>query len=190
MKPIRLAAMAATLFAAQPALAEDMSYLGRMQAVIDGRAYTTDGCDKNDPDQCGRCIASLRVVVSGSNEPLHITCTVYDDTGDAVGMTINTGHYDGVFTDTAHDDGNYGRRLDMHIALHGNALPPNVVHAETDAKKPLRDPASNFVKLAGERDAISGILEMELEVSYENALVPLGTIIPVRGSFDLAAPNG
>ena len=190
MKPVRLAALAAALFAAQPALAEEIAYEGRMQAVIDGRTYTSDGCDRTDQGRCGRCIASLRIVVPGSNEKLHMTCSIYDETGDAVGMTVNTGHYDGTFTDTAHDDDNVGRRLDMHITLHGNASAPNVVHAETDARKPLRDPARNFVALVGERDAISGTLQMELEVSYENALAPLGTVIPVSARFDLAAPNG
>lgn len=190
MKPIRSAAIAAILLGAPAALAEDFSYVGQMQAVIEGRTYTTDLCDKNDADRCGGCSGRLRIVVPGSNENLHVSCSIYDETGDAVGITINTGFYDGTFTDTAHDDGNYGRRLDMHMTLHANALPPNIVHAETDAGKPLRDPALNFVKLSGEREGVSGTLQIELEVSYENALVPLSAIIPVGASFDLAAPNG
>ncbi len=191
----RLAALAALVCTSQYALAQDVTaerieYIGEMQAVIDGRTYTTDGCDKNDQNRCGSCSAELRVVVPASNEPLHITCIVFDETGDATGITVNTGHYEGVFTDTAHDDGNYGRRMDMHISLHGNAMPPNVVHAETDAGKPLRDPALNYVELVGDREGVSGQLKMELEVSYENALKDLGTIVPVTASFDLAAPNG
>jgi len=190
MKIIGLAAIAAIAFTAQSALADDIEYLGEMQAVIEGRTYTTDGCDKNDEDRCGSCSGELDIIVPDTFETLHMTCILYDDTGDATGMTVNTGFYDGLFTDTAHDDDKFGRRMDMHISLHGNALPPNVVHAETDAKKPLRDPALNFVELVGDREAISGKLQMELEVSYENALLPLGTVIPVTASFSLAAPNG
>lgn len=143
--------------------AEKIEYEGYLEASVAGTRYTTNNCDKDDPEKCGSCWGSSQEIVPDEWTKVQLECVAYDDRGMALGINLETTDLNQIVTDTTGSDPR-NRILGSVDIEHPNGT-HGYKNATTNEDGPLRDPDHNFIhseSIGGRCGIIELVFEFEM----------------------------